>query len=63
MEIGELTDELKARIDRLSHFEMARAHRFDPIGSPIHQGAAGEYFQKRFKSLGGMTPAISKSIG
>ena len=57
-----MTDELKAQIDAMSHIEMARLHRFAPIGSPYFQGEVGDYFAKRFQSLGGMTTVISKQI-
>jgi hypothetical protein len=59
---GELTSELKARIDAMSQTEMARLWRFSPIGDPLFQGDTGAYFEARFKSLGFFTPAISKRI-
>ncbi len=54
---------LRAKIDGMSQIEMARKYRFAPIGDPMFQGRVGTYFAKRFKELGGMTPAISKQIG
>jgi len=59
----ELTQEIKDRIDAMSREEMARCHRFDPCGSPLHRGRAGQYFQLAFNRMGGMSPAISKKIG
>jgi hypothetical protein len=55
--------ELKERIDNMSREAMAIAWRFAPIGDPMFQGAAGQYFTKRFNELGGMSPEISKRIG
>lgn len=54
---------LRAKIDRMSHIDMARAHRFSPAGDPLFQSEVGAYFAARFKRLGGMTPAMSKLIG
>ncbi len=54
---------LRAKIDQMSHTEMARKHRFAPVGDPMFQGRVGEYFAEHFKELGGMTTAISKQIG
>ncbi len=54
---------LKAQIDALTRIEMARLHRFAPAGEPMFKGEAGRYFAERFARLGGMSPAISKSIG
>lgn len=55
--------EMKARIDSMSQEQMAAKWRFAPIGDPMFQGEAGDYFTERFKSIGGMTPAISKRLG
>ena len=60
---GPMNQELKDKIDALSRIEMARLHRFAPSGARMFQGEAGRYFAERFKSLGGMSPAISKKIG
>lgn len=54
---------LRAKIDGMSQIEMAQKHRFAPAGDPMFQGKVGTYFAERFRELGGMTPAISKSIG
>ena len=58
-----LDDKMKTRIDGMSHEQMARAWRYAPGRDLRFQGAAGEYFTKRFKELGGMSPEISKVIG
>ena len=58
-----LDEELKKRIDSMSREDMARAWRFAPSGDPRFQGAAGKYFEERFKELGGFSPEISKKIG
>ena len=54
---------LKAQIDVMSREEMARRWRFAPVGDPMFQGEVGDYFEKRFKELGGFSPEISKKIG
>lgn len=59
----EMTPEQKARIDSMSRIAMARMWRFAAVGEPLLQGEAGEYFGKRFASLGGFSPEISKEIG
>jgi hypothetical protein len=58
-----MTQEQKDYIDSLSQYQMAGMWRFHKIGDPIFQDEAGQYFADRFKSLGGMTPEISKSLG
>jgi len=64
MEENEI-EEWKKRIDGMGHLEMARMWRFFPSGHPVFNSQLPlfEHFQKRFKELGGMTPAISKAIG
>lgn len=57
------TDEERERINKMTHEELARSLRFDPPGSPQWQGLRGQYRMERFKSLGGMTPEMSKRIG
>ena len=62
-----LTDEeiqkYKSEIDNLSQIEMASLRRFAPAGHPYFvRGVISDYFDKRFKELGGMTPEISKLI-
>ena len=53
----------KQEINGMSRETMARKWRFAPVGDPLLQGVIGEYFQKRFKELGGFSPEISKRIG
>lgn len=57
--------EWEDRIDKMSHSEMASLRRFAPIGHPVFSKRLPLYerFEKRFKELGGMTPAVSKQIG
>ncbi len=59
---NKVTEKLKTRIDALTQEEMARKWRYAPIGDPMFQGEAGQYFERRFKKLGGFTPEISKRI-
>lgn len=55
----------KAKIDAMSREEMCRLYRFAPAGHPYFesQSPLWEHFEKRFKALGGFSPAISKAIG
>ena len=55
----------KKRIDGMSQREMAILWRFEPSKHEYLDTTSllTEYFKKRFKELGGFTPAISKSIG
>lgn len=55
----------KMKIDKMSQFEMARMWRFTPSGHPYFDDRLPlfEYFNARFKSLGGFTSEISKAIG
>ena len=55
----------KQRIDEMSQHRMASLWRFAPSGHPYFDNRLPlfEHFQARFKELGGMTPAVSKSIG
>ena len=57
--------EWKEKIDKMSQVEMARLWRFAEAGHPIFNSTFPlfGYFEKRFKELGGMTPAVSKHIG
>ena len=57
-----LTKEIKAQIDAMSRIDMARKWRFAAVGDPLFQGEAGVYFKKRFNSLGGFSPQISKYL-
>lgn len=55
----------KAKIDALSHLEMAKLYRFAPSGHPYFDSAmvVSQYFFGRWVRLGGMTPELSKQIG
>ena len=62
----EEVNKAKHRIDSMTQVEMAHLWRFAPIGHPYFDKTnsdLSEYFEKRFKTLGGMTPAISKALG
>jgi hypothetical protein len=43
--------------------QLARWFRFLPSGDTTEQQKVMALIQKRFKELGGMTPALSKKIG
>lgn len=60
-----LDAQTQAQIDNMSHLQMARLWRFAPVGHPFFETGSpvGDYFQERFKALGGMTPDISKRLG
>ena len=59
-----MTEDEKRTIDEMSPRAMAELWRFAPVGHPLLQGEAGQYFkQVFFEKKGGFTPAISKSIG
>lgn len=53
------------KIAEMTQLEMARLQRFAPSGHPIFDSRYPLYdqFAARFKSLGGMTPQISKQLG
>jgi len=59
----EVSETLKNKIDRMTHFQMGYSHRFAPSGDPLHQGDAGIYFQHVFQKLGGFNPLLSKELG
>jgi len=64
MSIGPMTEEQKAKIDSMSHYELCRIWRFSKVGDPLLQGETGVYFKERlFTHFGGFTPEISKSLG
>ena len=58
-----MIEQMKAKIDAMSREEMAREWRFAAAGSSLFQGDTGEYFEKRFKELGGWSPDLSKKVG
>ena len=53
------------RINSMTRVEMAKLWRFAPSGHPYFDSSLPYYeiFSKRFKSLGGFSPEISKHIG
>lgn len=55
---------LKAQIDKMSHYKMCRIWRFGtPPDNKWTSGEVGEYFTERlFGHFGGFTPEISKSL-
>jgi hypothetical protein len=57
-------EEIK-KIYVMPRLEMARLYRFAPAGHPWFDSTKPyyKYFERRFKQLGGMTPAVSKEIG
>ena len=57
--------EIEKEINGLSQYEMCRLTRFAPSGHKYFdkRGPYWEFFQKRFKELGGFSPEISKSLG
>ena len=62
--IAKLTDQMRKRIDSMSHEDMAHRWRFAPAGDPLFKrGEVFDYFDARFKALGGFTPELSKKIG
>lgn len=58
------TTEWKDRIDKMSHLDMAKLYRFAPAGHIVFVNPTiYDHFIERFRSFGGMTPAISKAAG
>lgn len=56
--------EMLAKINAMTHEEMARAWRFAPLCDPMFTDPHyHEVFKARFESLGGMTTEMSKRIG
>lgn len=54
----------REKIDQMTHEELARAWRFEPMEAAFWHGEVGEYAQKRlFTHFGGIPPHISKKIG
>lgn len=59
-----LSAELKAEIDALSHLKMAEKCRYGESNDAMLTGDAGAYFKDRlFNFYGGFTPTISKRVG
>ena len=63
--MNELTQVQKTTIDEMSQTEMCHLYRFAPSGHPyfVRGNPQADYFEKRFKELGGFTAEISKEIG
>lgn len=60
----ELTEELKTKIDSMSHYEMCKIWRFSTLENPLTMGETGKYFSDRlFQHFGGFTSEISKELG
>lgn len=60
----ERISEIKKKIDQMSHIEMAKLYRFGSSDCEyFKKGEVGDYFEAKFKKYGGMTTAISKTIG
>jgi hypothetical protein len=62
-EIDAMLDKMRAEIDAMSQFDMARLWRNAPAGHAYFQPPLGQYFEAKFKEKGGFTPEISKAIG
>ena len=60
----EIAQELKV-IDEINQLDMAHLWRFAPVGHKYFDKTLPFFdsFGKRFKALGGFTPAISKQLG
>ncbi len=59
----ELTEERKAKIDDMSHYDMCSTWRFAQSGDWHIMGECGDYFKERlFGHFGGFTSEISKSL-
>ena len=63
-----MVDDEQKTIDRINHMSqesMASLWGYAPSGHPYFDSSKPYFkiFEKRFKKLGGFTPAISKSIG
>jgi hypothetical protein len=58
-------DERKKAIDSMTREEMCRLYRYCPAGHPYFTRGSpvADYFEERFRSLGGFSPEISKKIG
>lgn len=65
--LQEAIEKYKKQIDSFSQIEMCRIHRFSMPGQypwfDLCNPELVEYWNARFKALGGFTPEISKQIG
>lgn len=61
---NESEEELKSKIDSMSHRELAQIWRHGSDDNRLLQGEVGKYFKDRlFNHFGGFNPQLSKSIG
>jgi hypothetical protein len=62
---AEEIEAMKKNIDEMDHMSMATLWRNAPAGHPYFRSDLPLYerFKKRFESMGGFTPEISKSVG
>jgi len=52
------------RINQMSHIDLVRAYRFTPAGHPVFLNTRlQKVFDMRLKSMGGITSAVSKTVG
>jgi hypothetical protein len=58
-----MSPDQKAAIDSMDRFSLCQKWRFAPVGEPLLQGEAGDYFKDRMIKLGGFSPEISKELG
>lgn len=52
-----------AKIEVMSHEELARLWRFAPVGDPLMQESCGARVEERLKEFGGIPPELSKRLG
>ena len=63
---AEEKQEWMEKIDKMTQIQMAYMRRFTSAGHPVFSTenlSLYNYFNKKFKESGGMTPTISKLIG
>lgn len=59
-----LDQDLKDRIHKMTHYDLAKHWRFSQIGTELMVGIAGKYLHHRLYVVhGGITPEMSKSLG
>ena len=58
-----MTREQKARIDKMTHYELAYMWACSPIGHELMKGECGIYLASRLKEAGGFTPEIARRLG
>jgi hypothetical protein len=58
----EMTQEVKKKLDSMSHVQLVSLWRFGKSSNPLFHGEAGAYLRKRIESLGGFGP-VSKQVG